>query len=297
MKKIISVLMAIAIVFGLSPAVFAATQRVSSEPETYLRLTTANGVTPSLSFTLPGSIVPAEGNITLRARVRFGTDVFAKEHGSAFVNCYSYSDTEHIGNFKYLIAFTDFAKSYSGFDDDGGAPVMGSWADFSYEFDPGMPSYALGKEDTLVVINDGKAKCRALCIGVGYYLAEGTIDIANVSVEQNGKTLWSVDFSSFDPLADNSGLYLTSMTGISSDTEGINWAIGKTEKPPVPVLRGDFDSDGTLVSDDAIYLLRHVLFGEEYPITQEGDVDGDGNVNSADAIRTLRCILFPDDYF
>jgi hypothetical protein len=38
------------------------------------------------------------------------------------------------------------------------------------------------------------------------------------------------------------------------------------EKYPVSVV-GDYDKDGDVDGDDAIYLLRHVLFPEKYPLT------------------------------
>ncbi|MBP5657506.1 MAG: hypothetical protein J6X52_03180, partial [Clostridia bacterium] len=61
-------------------------------------------------------------------------------------------------------------------------------------------------------------------------------------------------------------------------------------------VRGDFDRDGDIDSDDAIYLLRYVMFEEEYPIDQSGDLDNDGDTDSDDAVYMLRHILFKDDY-
>ena len=61
-------------------------------------------------------------------------------------------------------------------------------------------------------------------------------------------------------------------------------------------LRGDIDADGTLTKDDAIYLLRHVVFPEKYPISVDGDMTRDGTVNKDDAIYLLRHVVFPEKY-
>ena len=59
-----------------------------------------------------------------------------------------------------------------------------------------------------------------------------------------------------------------------------------TKRPrPLPLpIRGDFNGDGKVDSDDAIYLLKNVFFGKDYPLNQGGDLNGDGKVDSDDAI-------------
>ncbi|MBO5221165.1 MAG: leucine-rich repeat protein [Clostridia bacterium] len=59
---------------------------------------------------------------------------------------------------------------------------------------------------------------------------------------------------------------------------------------------GDVMGDTEVDSDDAIYLLKHTLFPEMYPINQTSDFDGNGTLNSDDAIYLLKYTLFPDLY-
>lgn len=69
----------------------------------------------------------------------------------------------------------------------------------------------------------------------------------------------------------------------------------KTETPATPI-RGDFNGDGKVDSDDAIYLLKNIFFGKDYPLNQGGDLDGDGKVDSDDAIYLLKYVFFGNDY-
>ena len=59
---------------------------------------------------------------------------------------------------------------------------------------------------------------------------------------------------------------------------------------------GDIDRNQAVNEDDAIYLLRHVLSPEMYPIFCEPDYNEDGIVNEDDAIYLLRHVLSPDIY-
>ena len=61
-------------------------------------------------------------------------------------------------------------------------------------------------------------------------------------------------------------------------------------------ITGDYDGNGKVDSDDAVYLLRHTLFPEMYPVDGDADVDRSGQVNSDDAVYLLRHTLFPELY-
>lgn len=62
------------------------------------------------------------------------------------------------------------------------------------------------------------------------------------------------------------------------------------------VLVGDMNNDGVVSDSDAIYLLRHTLFEEDFPLNQSGDMNSDGVVSDSDAIYLLRHTLFEEDF-
>ena len=59
---------------------------------------------------------------------------------------------------------------------------------------------------------------------------------------------------------------------------------------------GDFTGDNKVTSSDAIFVLRHVLFPEDYRWNELIDFTNDGVTTSDDAIYLLRHVLFPNDY-
>ena len=62
--------------------------------------------------------------------------------------------------------------------------------------------------------------------------------------------------------------------------------------------RGDVNADEQVTDADAMYLLRHTLFGSgRYPLNQPGDMNGDGQVTDADAMYLLRHTLFGDSRY
>ena len=64
----------------------------------------------------------------------------------------------------------------------------------------------------------------------------------------------------------------------------------------LPFVLGDFDGNGVLNDDDAIWLLLNTFFPEEYPIYQFADFDGNGVFNDDDAIWLLLHTFCPEEY-
>ena len=69
---------------------------------------------------------------------------------------------------------------------------------------------------------------------------------------------------------------------------------------PGESLPGDLDDDGMLTTDDAVYLLLHVMFGrEDYPVPEGVDLDfnGDAAEDTDDAVYLLLHVMFgAEDY-
>ena len=56
---------------------------------------------------------------------------------------------------------------------------------------------------------------------------------------------------------------------------------------------GDMDENKIVNDKDALYLLFHAYFADEYPIYQNGDLNKDGIVDTKDAVKLLYYVYFP----
>ena len=62
------------------------------------------------------------------------------------------------------------------------------------------------------------------------------------------------------------------------------------------LLLGDMNNDKCVDTDDAIYLLRHILMPDSYCVKQSANVNGDDVTDTDDAIYLLRHVLLPNSY-
>ena len=68
---------------------------------------------------------------------------------------------------------------------------------------------------------------------------------------------------------------------------------GTGERTYIP---GDLDGKEGIGSEDAVYLLMHVFYPEDYPVVQLCDFNGDSTVDSAYAVYLLMYVFYPEDY-
>ena len=62
------------------------------------------------------------------------------------------------------------------------------------------------------------------------------------------------------------------------------------------IITGDMNGDALVDEADAVYLLRHVLMPEEYPLSADGNVDGSGTIDVDDVTYLLKHIKSPGEY-
>ena len=68
------------------------------------------------------------------------------------------------------------------------------------------------------------------------------------------------------------------------------------EESAPEIQSGDLNGDGEVADSDAIYLLYHTFFSEDYPLNQPCDFNGDGEVTDSDAVYLLYYTFFPNEY-
>lgn len=62
------------------------------------------------------------------------------------------------------------------------------------------------------------------------------------------------------------------------------------------LIVGNLDNDFSVTDADAVYLLMHTFFPEDYAVNQPLDFNGDDSVTDADAVYLLMYTFFPEDY-
>ena len=70
------------------------------------------------------------------------------------------------------------------------------------------------------------------------------------------------------------------------------------KKTTIEYILGDLNNNVTVETNDAIYLLYHVMLGsEKYPVNQPTDYNGDGTIDTNDAIYLLYHVMLGSDKY
>ena len=187
------------------------------EPEGYLWLKGVGDgdVDPSIHFKVPGSLIE-DAPITIKALVKFSEDC-EPNGGCVFLNIYSYEQDE-IETFDYLVTFLDYAKDTTiekgkWVEIDTSDPSGASYWPNLNPHDGSYGSYAGKKVDPAVVT-----------LGIGFYLASGTIYVGYISVEQNGEEIWGIDFSEGFDVDDSDDLNdIAAISNMNAETKDVTW--------------------------------------------------------------------------
>ena len=157
-------------------------------------------------------------------------------------------------------------------------------------------------EKTASVTLTGSPVIQKVQDGSAYSLKNVSGKLLTVKALQTGASIGitAADGVFTNELADENTALASAAFFTADDAAKVIIADGKalkiTDMPEEQVIRGDMNGDDQVTDADALYLLRHTLFSDRYPIDQPGDVNGDGQVTDADALYLLRFTLFPERY-
>ncbi|MBO4860284.1 MAG: hypothetical protein J5530_01930 [Clostridia bacterium] len=213
MKKLLAMLIALALVFTALTVFVSAEDE--DEPDSYLwfKLTEAPvNQQQDIAFKVPGEILK-DADATFTALVWFSEELGGSGHG--YVNFYAYASEEQHRNFDYLISWADFATTNN--------TTRGEWKEVSYTYNPYNKNY----NGAQVEFVNNKATPEFISMGVGFWNSYGEVRVARLSVAQEGEVIWSIDFADGPKLEEGSELLpeVNPLLNTSFDDEGTIWGV------------------------------------------------------------------------
>lgn len=148
-----------------------------------------------------------------------------------------------------------------------------------------LTGYQTGHDiDTSKKVPAVEATCTTDGHAAGYKCTRCDYIINDVVVKAKGHD-WAV-VAAKEPTETEDGYTEHKVCTVCGETEGKE-VLPKTGSS---VVKGDFNGDGKVTSDDAIALLKAIMFGGE--ANQPTDYNGDGKSDTADAIALLKAAMF-----
>ena len=198
MKKLLSLLLVVSMVLALG-IVAGAADDTNTNPTTYLQINNDDVAgSAGINFLVNNEKVTAQGTYRIFANVCF-ENVVATGGGSAYVNIYFYNEAgEYLGH-------KDWASSNEAKAEEG------EWGLYELNFSP----------------SDYEGFSYAT-VGVGLWMASGTVKAASIKISQNNEMMWTRSFSADFDLNDPTEVASTALVDYTN--EGVVWEVIRPEQ-------------------------------------------------------------------
>ena len=199
MKKLLSLLLVVSMILALG-IVAGATDDTNNDPTTYLQINNEDAAgSAGINFLVNSEKVTAQGSYRIFANVCYENVVPSVSGGLAYVNIYFYNEKdEYLGH-------KDWASSNEAKSEDG------KWG--LYELNFSTTDY------------EGFAYAT---VGVGLYLASGTVKASSIKISQNNEMMWTRSFTKDFDLKDPTEV--ASVAGVDYNNEGVVWEVIRPEQ-------------------------------------------------------------------
>ena len=199
MKKLLTLLLVVSMVFALG-FVVGADDDTNTNPTTYLQINNEDAAgSAGINFLVDGEKVAAQGTYRIFANVCYENVVAGANGGLAYVNIYFYNEKgEYLGH-------KDWADSNEAKSEDG------EWGLYEFTFSP----------------SDYEGYSYAT-VGVGLWMASGTVKVSSIKISQNNEMMWTRSFSADFDLGDTTEV--ASVAGIDYSNEGVVWEVIRPEQ-------------------------------------------------------------------